>query len=212
MLVAVLATIGLLLVILGIRKLYKKQLISAGGSAFAGMAILAGCAFLASVSMNLYTYHRLTQEQSIASVEITQLGLQQYRLLLTEHNDIVTEWQVNGDEWQLDARVIKWTGMANLLGLDTVYRLERISGRYQDIERERHDVRSVYSLSAEQGTDVWKLVQENRNLLPWVDTVYGSAGFVPMADGAVYEVSVTVSGLVIRPGNEIAAEAVKNWP
>ena len=62
-----------------------------------------------------------------------------------------------GDEWQLDARVLKWKGWANLLGLDAQYRLERVSGRYRDIEQERNDERTVYALSENPGVDLWTL-------------------------------------------------------
>jgi len=36
---------------------------------------------------------------------------------------------VRGDERQIDARVLKWRGVATLLGLDCHCRLERPSGR-----------------------------------------------------------------------------------
>ena len=99
-----------------------------------------------------------------------------------------------GDEWQLDARVLKWKGWANLLGLDAQYRLERVSGRYRDIEQERKDERTVYALSENPGVDLWTLSIEYPRWLPFVDAVYGSATYLPMADGARYEVSITQSG------------------
>ena len=43
--------------------------------------------------------------------------------------------------------------------------------------------------------------------LPFVDAVYGSATYMPMADGARYQVSITQSGLIARPLNP-AADAV----
>ena len=109
-----------------------------------------------------------------------------------------------GDEWQLDARVLKWKGWANLLGLDAQYRLERVSGRYRQIEQERKDERTVYALSENPGIDLWTMSIDHRRWLPFVDAVYGSAVYLPMADGARYEVSITQSGLVARPVNDVA--------
>ena len=43
-------------------------------------------------------------------------------------------FEVLGDEWQIDARVLKWRALGTLLGFDTVYRLERLSGRYGDVQ------------------------------------------------------------------------------
>ena len=53
-----------------------------------------------------------------------------------------------GDEWQLDARVINWKPPATLLGLEPIYRLERLSGRYPDLVDERTAPRSVHALIA----------------------------------------------------------------
>ena len=40
-----------------------------------------------------------------------------------------------------------------------------------------------------------------------VDTLYGGGAYMPMADGAEYEVWITQSGLVARPTNEAARQA-----
>jgi hypothetical protein len=41
--------------------------------------------------------------------------------------------------------------------------------------------------------------------------LYGSATYLPMADGADYEVTVSQSGLVARPLNDAARLAVGAW-
>ena len=43
-----------------------------------------------------------------------------------------------------------------------------------------------------------------RSWVPWLDALYGSATFLPMADGALYEIKVSQSGLVARPLNQAA--------
>jgi hypothetical protein len=115
---------------------------------------------------------------------------------------------LNGDEWQLDARVLKWRGWANVLGLDAQYRLERLSGRYRDIEQERNAPRSVYALSDNPGIDLWTWTIDHPTWLPFVDAVYGSATYLPMADGARYRVNMSQSGLLARPMNGHAQGAV----
>jgi len=47
--------------------------------------------------------------------------------------------------------------------------------------------------------------------VPLADALYGSAAYVPMAEGAEYAVSVSASGLVVRPGNDAARKAVGGW-
>ena len=120
-------------------------------------------------------------------------------------------FQLRGDEWQVDARVLKWHAFANLVGFDTAYRLERISGRYSHAEDERTEPRTVYDLHAPGRVDPWELAHRYRSWMPWLDALYGSATFLPMADGALYEIKVSQSGLVARPLNQAARDAVSSW-
>jgi len=48
-------------------------------------------------------------------------------------------------------------------------------------------------------------------LLPGVDAHYGTATYVPMADGARYEVSMSRDALIARPVNDEARNAVGSW-
>jgi hypothetical protein len=97
------------------------------------------------------------------------------------------------------------------MGFDTAYRLERISGRYSRIEDERNLPRTVYPLNPPNRLDLWELVHRYHSWLPWVDAIYGSAVYLPMADAASYEIKVSQSGLVARPLNQAARDALGNW-
>jgi hypothetical protein len=118
---------------------------------------------------------------------------------------------LRGDEWQIDARVLKWRGIAVLIGFDTLYRLDRLSGRYRNIVQEITGQRTVYSLSEEQGLDLWLIARRYALWIPWVDALYGSATYMPMVDGASYTISVSSTGLLARPSNDIASKAVGEW-
>jgi hypothetical protein len=120
-------------------------------------------------------------------------------------------FELRGDEWQVDARVLKWRAFANLIGFDTAYRLERIGGRYSNIEDERAQPRSVYALNTAGRVDPWELIHRYHSWVPWMDALYGSATYLPMSDGALYEINVSQSGLVARPLNQAAREAVSSW-
>ena len=112
---------------------------------------------------------------------------------------------LRGDEWQVDARIVKWKAFANLVGFDAAYRLERISGRYDDIAQERGEPHSVFPLAPGTRLDTWAMIKRFSQWLPWVDALYGSAVYVPMADGAVFEVMVSQSGLLVRPAERCGA-------
>ncbi len=205
---AVIGVFGLLLVALACQRLARARFLAAGGSALGGLLLLATAAAIFIISLNLHTYARLTYEQPVAEIVFEQRGPQRYRATLTQiPSGEMQMFILAGDEWQLDARVLKWQGWANLLGLDAQYRLERASGRYRDIEQERNHERTVYGLSENPGVDLWVLSTRYPQWLPFVDAVYGSATYLPMADGARYEVKMTQSGLLARPVNEAASAA-----
>ena len=206
------AIFGLLLLALACQRLYRARFLAATGSALMGFLLLAIAGFLFVVSLNLHTYARLTHERPVAQIVFEARGPQQFRATLAEvPSGEMQLFMLSGDEWQLDARVLKWRGWANLLGLDAQYRLERIGGRYRDIEQERNGVRTVYPLSENPGLDLWMLSTQYPRWLPFVDAVYGSATYMPMADGARYEISITQSGLIARPMNPAAETAAGSW-
>lgn len=210
-LIVFLLVAGLTLMLLSFRLIIKKKLFSSISVGFTGLSITLIAGFLISLTINLYTYQRLTNEQHVAELMFSKLSEQQYELSLIEMNGETHSLAVSGDEWQLDARVMKWSGLANLLGLDTLFRLERISGRFKDITQERNSSRTVYALSNKAGLDLWEISREYTGWFPWVDTIYGSATYLPMKHGAIFKVSLATSGLIARPANKIASDAVKNW-
>ena len=185
-------------------------------SAFAAHWASSLVLFLAAVGIaffgvNLLTYQRLTHEQPAVEIQFKRTGNQQFDALLTYPFGRTEQVALRGDEWQIDARLLKWRAFANVIGFDSAYRLERISGRYADIERERIEPRTVFSLNPPDRIDSWTLLRTWRRYVPWVDALYGSAVYVPMSDGARYQVVVSQSGLVARPLNDAARQAVGAW-
>jgi hypothetical protein len=208
----ILLLFGLILAAIGLRNLFRARFWAAGSGLMAGGIFLAAASVLFLIASNLHTYARLTYEAPVAELQFEASGPQRYQatLLRLPAGERQT-FTVNGDEWQLDARVLKWQGWANVLGLDAQYRLERISGRYRDIEQERNGDRSVYPLSDNPGWDLWTWTIDNPGRLPFVDAVYGSATYLPMADGARYRVTISQTGLLARPMNTAAETAAKSW-
>ena len=204
----VIAIFGLLLLAIACQRLFRARFLSATGSGLLGLLLLTAAALTFVVSLNFHTYARLTHEAPVAEIVFEARGPQSYRATLTRMpNGEMQVFMLAGDEWQLDARVLKWQGWANLFGLDAQYRLERVGGRYRDIEQERHSTRTVYDLSDNPGVDLWELSTRYPRWMPFVDAIYGSATYLPMADGARYEVKITQSGLIARPINASAQKA-----
>ncbi len=215
---ALIAFIGLVFVVTGLRRLFQRRFIRAAGLEFSGFffLLLASLAFL--LASNLYTYQRLIYEQAVAEISFEQFSDQQFRAQIKSlDSDFQQVVELQGDEWQLDAQVLTWRGVATLFGLDANYRLHRISGRYVDIKQEQRNARSVYSLvkktalTENERFDLWQFANKQQAWLRWVDAAYGSAVFLPMTDGARYSVSISRTGLIARPANTEARKAVSLW-
>jgi hypothetical protein len=211
---AIVGAVGLiaLLFLISAARNFRRHRIGAGVFGLSVCALLVLCAGAAAgLAWNLRTYQRITAEQPAGMLKFTRIGYHQYHGVLIYPAGDSAEFELRGDEWQLDARVLKWRGIADILGFDTGYRLDRISGRYTDIDDERKLPRTVYALYPPDRVDLWELAHRHHVWLPWVDALYGSATFLPLDDGAAYAISVSPTGLLARPINASAGAAVGDW-
>ncbi len=210
-LIVVVALAGVLLLFAAVRRLRRRRFFGGVLTGASALALILACACALAVAANLRTYQRLSFEQPAGELQLTRTGPREFEAVLTYPSGERANFLLRGDEWQIDARVLKWHAIANLIGFDTAYRLERLGGRYSSVEEERAQARTVYALNPPQRIDPWDLVHRYHSWLPWVDALYGSATYLPMADGALYEIKVSQSGLVARPLNQAAREAVGSW-
>ncbi len=210
-LTAILVVSGLFIMVKAGQRLSQWKIVPAGINGLAGMILILLGLLLFAIASNLLTYERLGYEQEIAQLKFIQVGPQRYHVQFTQTGKHPRKFLLNGDEWQLDARIIKWHNKATLLGLNSLYQLERISGRFSDLQNEQHKKRSVYALAPNKGLDFWSLVYYHKDNVPWIDAYYGSASYLPMSDQAHYSVSLSQSGLIARPVDEKTKKVVENW-
>ena len=217
---AVVGLIGLVLLFRGLGALFRGKLVSGllGGVGGAGFMALAAIAAL--LALDVQTYSRLVYERPVATVMTRQLGPQYYEATVIQPGNgenmpaATNLYPLHGDEWRIEAQVLKWKPWANVLGLNTQYRLDRLSGRYQSIQQEINAERSVHPLSMTEADNglpwrisTWDAARKYRKYVDAVDTLYGGAAYMPMADGARYDVWITQSGLIARPANDVARNA-----
>ena len=175
--------------------------------------VVTGAMGSASVllAFSYYGYGRLIDEQLVSQIQFSHSGAGEYSARVMIEGETDRLFTLRGDEWQMDARVVNWKPPATLLGLDPIYQLERLSGRYSDIEDEKTEERTVHALSEELTLDIWRVARQFPALMPGVDAYYGTATYLPMADGARYEVTLSRTALIARPINEQARQAVGQW-
>ena len=207
----IIAALGVLLFFVGLRRLWGRRVITGCLEGLLGLLLLVLSLLLMTISINFFTYNQLTREAPVAEVTFRAIAHQQFWTYITLPHTQAMVFDLRGDEWQLDARILKWHGIAFLFGFDTIYRLDRLSGRYRDIAQEKTAERTVYSLGENRGLDLWAIVQKYGRWLPWIDAVYGSATYMPMVDRGRYNVTISATGLLARPSNDVAREAVRKW-
>lgn len=155
-------------------------------------------------------YRRLTAEALVATIETHQLAAPRYAVDIDLPDGSRRSAELEGDEWQLDARVIKWDPRAVVLGAPVLYRLDRLSGRWRDAAKEAETPKSVVALSSASTIDLWQIKHAFPQWLPWIDADYGSGAYLPLVDGGRFDVTLAAAGgLVARPADAETAEKIR---
>ena len=176
----------------------------------AGMLMIFAVVALALMVFDVFSYKQLAREQFIATISFNEIGPQRFSATFVETNGNQNVYELLGDQWQLDSRIIKWNGVVNRVGLTSGYRLDSISGRYLSLTDEQTKERSVYPIRKSKVIDVWNWLHKLEKG-SFIDARYGNSTFLPMVDGGQYQISVSSSGILARPLNEPAKVAVERW-
>jgi hypothetical protein len=156
----------------------------------------------ATITVSLKGYQALTHEELAATVEIMPVGDQKFVAHFTFPDSTVSEFELAGDELYVDAHILKWKSFANLFGLHTFYELDRVAGRYSEIEEETSKDRTVYSLANEKMINIFDLRVKHELLSFLLDAEYGSATFINVSKSAKFNIMVSTTGLLIRTEEE----------
>src|SRR5688572_24732148 len=156
-------------------------------------------ALCATISLSIRGYRAFTHEVVAATIRTEPTGPQQFRATVTLPDGRLHMFNLSGDAVYVDAHILKWRPVANFFGLHTAYELDRISGRYQTIADEQSREHTVQSLARSKPIDLFTLARKSRLLAPLVDAEYGSATFIGTKRPATFEVTVSTTGLLIRP-------------
>jgi hypothetical protein len=175
------------------------------GLAFLGLAGLVGL-----VAYDLHGYTPLPEGKPLVTLSFKADG-PRYRVNLLEggRERSVT---LEGDLWQLDARLLQWKGLAALIGLQPGYRLERLTGRFLAIEQQTLAQHARVDLArSPYGIDLWRWLRMGQHDLFMFDPQARRVTYLPIADDAVYAVSLTSTGLLAQPMNQAAKQALQDW-
>jgi len=204
-------TAGISLFLYSRKKFRRRQRLRAWSSFTSSSVFLLAALIIAVFVFDQGTFQRLTKEHAVATIHFKSIAKHKYQAVITAARTKPMELELHGDQWQMDARIIKWKGAAAWLGLQPLYRLERISGRYNDLNKEQSSAKSVHGLIDNAEVSLWNFMVEHQDSIPWLDAYYGSATYMPMTNDARFIINVTDSGLLARPRNQQATDSLKNW-
>lgn len=238
--IALCVAFGLLALLLSLSRWLAHRPWAAAGNLAVALALLLAAQLLWPPVLHLRTYETLRPRALIAQVHCERTGPSAYRVTLTRlPAGQMQVFEMAGDEWRLDVRTLVWTGRAAKLGLHDSFRLDRLGGRYLRTELAPELPRSgtpepkktalaarpppaalvpdSYPLSDEDepGEDIWAQARTDSQWKNRVDARHADGSWLPLADGARYDVSIVrVPGkpdikLEARPANEAAAKAMR---
>ena len=195
---ALLGALGGIFIIAGLVALRRARPLRFALRTLAGLLLLSLGALAGAIGVGMSGYRALTREEVAARIVVRPAGPQRFAATFIVSDRPEMTYELAGDGIYVDAHILKWKPMANVLGLHTAYELDRVGGRYDDIARERSANRTLYSLVQDRPVDLFGLRRRYGFLAPLLDAEYGSGTFVPVRRRAEFEVRVSTTGLLIR--------------
>jgi len=194
------AVLAALLVIVAIATFRKRRILGGLGALLVGLLCLSLGALAAAVGIGVQGYRALTHEEVAATVRTEPVGPGHFRATVLLPDGRTGQFNIMGDAFYVDAHILKWKPIVNVLGLHTGYVLDRVGGRYNAVQDEQQRPHTVFPLGPARAVDVFAFVRRHpRVLAPLVDAEYGSGTFVGAERPASFEVRVSTTGLLIRP-------------
>lgn len=201
-----LGVLGAILVLLGIAALLRAKPVRFAVRTLAGLLFISVGGLAGTIAVGIQGYRALTHEDVAARILVKPTGPQRIAATFRFPDGTEKTFQLAGDEIYVDAHILKWMPLANLLGLHTAYELDRVAGRYHAIEQERAAARTLHALGQAKPVDLFALRRRHTLLAPLLDAEYGSATFVPVTQPAELELRISTTGLLIREAHPVPAK------
>ena len=136
------------------------------------------------------TYVTLTKETPIVTIIFQEKEPNIFIAILKDYeNEKIDNYEIYGDQWQLDAGFYKVAYVANILGIESKYTLDRFQGRYKDVNDANNKPTKAYQLESNTLVDTFSF---------FFDTSYGSSTYQDIRVNTLYTVYKTPTGLMVR--------------
>jgi len=169
------------------------------GSTIITTIILVVLFFFFSATALVFAYNNLTDETPIATLyfeknidDANSLNEYIYTARFAEPRELRSDgFTIYGDQWRLDAQFLKMRSWANIFGVKPKYFLERIEGRYSDVDLQNSAKKLAHSLQDRSHPSIF-------GWSPFIDTQYGTSSYVDISINRDFKVYRTNSGIFIK--------------
>src|SRR5712692_3838575 len=207
---AAFALLSIVLLVTALAAVRKRRWIGTGLALVLAILCLALAALAATLSVATQGYRALTREVVAATIVTRPSGPERFMATFTFPDGRRELYELTGNALYVDAHIVKWHPLANILGLHTAYQLDRVSGRYDRLEDEQTKPRRMFALSRPTPVDMVQVVRSLAflgRLGRVVDAEYGSATFIAAREPTQLELRVSTSGLLFRRVGQTAQGA-----
>ena len=182
----------------GLFAIRRGRLFGTAMSLAAALLVLSLAGLFATLAVATQGYRAFTREEVVAVVDTRPTGAQSFNATFRFPDGSEQTFSLAGDEFYVDAHILKWKPLANVLGLHTAYELDRVAGRYLSLRDEQDKPRTIFSLGEDEPVIPFDVLRDFPLFGPLVDAEYGSATFMLADERARFEVLVSTSGLLVR--------------
>jgi hypothetical protein len=156
------------------------------------------------LTLALATYHSFTKKRHVAELQVIELAPQKLRVWLVPIQSDGTRgatetYDVDGDEWTVGGDVLRFKPFLTVLGLETVYKVTRVEGRWLKAEDANQHKATAYDREGGTGPG-WLQLYKNGTAGPFGWMVAGAHGQAvsQLPDRrAVYDLYVTPNGFIV---------------
>jgi len=193
--------LAILLLLVALKLLISRGWFLAWLKGCVGVGLVLASLVLVVVTLDLFSYGQVEHKRPLATVSISEQGNQLYTLELVDADGKVQNLEMAGDQWQLDVRVLSIGGFSS-------FKLDKLSGRYLSLEQNDKDIQTRHVLWANSVGGFWLLIDGLVKQLPFAAESLEKVAYVPMTDGAIYQVYLDGSELEIVATNAQAKLAM----
>ncbi|MET0332459.1 MAG: hypothetical protein ABW154_13630 [Dyella sp.] len=190
------------------QRLREARPLRAGGHGLGLLLAIGLTTVFACAALTLRGYRLLDEDAPVVDIRARILSPQRWALTLQWPDGSSRQLALWGDAFRVEAVVLKWRLPALLAGLPPLYRLDRLSGRYDDTQQEMQAPRTVIGFVPAGDFDLLDLHRQYPRMLPWVDSVFGSGAYLPLIDQGHYTISLMRSGALVAGPDEATLQRI----